>query len=56
LHSLNLDSIEADIKYHYDKDRSPFARWAVKKGERGLGVDVMAQEKTKKTVDDRLFM
>ena len=53
LHSLNLESIEADIKHHYDKDRSPFARWAVKKGEFGLGVDVMAQELEVKEFNDK---
>ena len=44
LHRLNLDNLKGEIKYHYDKDTSPYLRWSKRKGEQGIGVDVMAME------------
>lgn len=44
LHSINLESLKGEIKYKYDKDNSAFLLWGKRKGERGYGVDQIAQQ------------
>lgn len=44
LHSLNLTGIRGEIKHRYDTDNSPYLIWGKRKGEKGQGVDVVAQE------------
>lgn len=44
MHKIDLDSIKGEIKYRYDKDNSPYLIWGKRKGERGMGVDQIAQE------------
>lgn len=44
IHNVNLDGIKGEIKYHYDKDVSPYAIWGKRKGSRGLSPDQIAME------------
>lgn len=44
LHNVDLDGIKGEIKYHYDKDNSPYAIWGKRKGTKGMSPDQIAQE------------
>ena len=44
LHKMNLDGIKGEIRHRYDKDNSPYLLWGKRKGESGLGADVIAME------------
>lgn len=44
LHSLDLSSLRGEIKHRYDTDNSPYLIWGKRKGDKGLGADVVAQE------------
>ncbi len=44
LHKINLDAIKNEITYYYDKDKSPFALWGKRRGERGSSPDVIKME------------
>ena len=46
LHNMNLDFIKGDIKAKFDKDKTPYLMWAVKKESsfRGYTADEVAQE------------
>lgn len=44
LHQINLDGIREEIKHRYNGDNSPFMLWGKRKGESGLGADVIARE------------
>lgn len=43
LHSINLESLKEEIKYKYDKDNSAYLLWGKRKGDKGIGVDQIAQ-------------
>ena len=44
LHKINLDGIKGEIKHRYDRDNSPYLLWGKRKGDSGLGADVIAME------------
>lgn len=44
LHAINLDGIKGEIKHRYDRDNSPYLLWGKRKGDSGLGADVIAME------------
>ena len=44
LHTINLDGIKGEIKHRYDRDNSPYLLWGKRKGDSGLGADVIAME------------
>lgn len=44
LHAINLDGIKSEIKSRYNKDNSPYLLWGKRKGDSGLGADVIAME------------
>lgn len=44
LHAINLDGIKSEIKSRYDRDNSPYLLWGKRKGDSGLGADVIAME------------
>ena len=44
LHKINLNGIKGEIKHRYDRDNSPYLLWGKRKGDSGLGADVIAME------------
>lgn len=44
MHSMDLRSIQGEIKYRYDNKNTINLLWAAPKGERGIAPDVLAQE------------
>ncbi len=42
LHKINLDDIKDEIKYHFDKNNSPYLLWSKRKGEKGYSPDELA--------------
>ena len=44
LHKINLNGIKDEIKHRYDRDNSPYLLWGKRKGDSGLGADVIAME------------
>lgn len=44
MHSMDLRSIQGEIKYRYDTKNTINLLWAAPKGERGIAPDVLAQE------------
>ena len=43
LHGINLDNIKGEINVKYDKNKSAYAMWSKKNGERGVSADMVAQ-------------
>lgn len=43
LHSIDLSHIKGEIKYRYGNDNSAYLLWGKRKGEKGMGVDQIAQ-------------
>lgn len=41
---IDLDNIRQEIRYQYDKDKTPFLIWGKRKGQMGMTADVIAQE------------
>ena len=44
LHKLDLSGIKSEIKYHYDRDNSPYLLWGKRRGQDGQTPDVVAME------------
>lgn len=44
LHRLDLSGIKSEIKYHYDRDNSPYLLWGKRRGQEGQAPDVVAME------------
>lgn len=44
LHNIDLTSLKGEISYKYDTDKSPYALWGKRKGEKGLTADQIAME------------
>lgn len=45
LHKINLENLKGEIKHRYDKkQKSVYLMWGKRKGEKGLGIDQIAEE------------
>ena len=44
LHNIDLSGIRGEIRYHYDKNNSPYALWGKRRGTEGIAPDKIAQE------------
>lgn len=44
LHQLDLRGLEEEIRNHYDKDTSVYARWKAPKGKAGMSLESVAEE------------
>ncbi|HRF69887.1 MAG TPA: hypothetical protein PKV66_00490, partial [Candidatus Pelethenecus sp.] len=44
LHKIDLSGLRSEIKYHYDKDNSPYLIWGKRKGQQGVNITDIVQE------------